>query len=166
MLSVFIDIEAELKEIEKEAGILRKKLEFYQKEADPDIRDSHLRAMATCMHGIYTGMENVFKILFNKFEGELPSGEDWHKKLLKRTRVEVPGIRPEIIRNDDLFAKLDELRSFRHIFRNKYQSLIIPERVVSLSDLAVQTVPEFRKAISDFQKTIEKSVKKVKRRKS
>lgn len=93
MLSIFLDIKAEITSLEQEAAILKKKAGLLQKTKDPDIRDSHIRAMAGCAHGIYTGVENILKDIVRYFDGNLPVGEDWHIKLLTRSKTENPGTR-------------------------------------------------------------------------
>lgn len=154
MLTVFLDITNDLDSIKNEALVLKRKKALLQKTKDPDIADSHIRAMSGCVHGIYTGIENVLQELIKYFDKTLPAGEDWHIKLLERSSIANPGIRPAIISKTTKDA-LDELRAFRHIFRGKYHSLLIPQKVVDRAEAAIKIIPLFMEEIDIFKRTDE-----------
>ncbi len=117
---------------------------------DVEIADSHMRAMASFIHDIYTGTEKLLEGLVKYFDGQLPVGEDWHRKLLMRAGSPNEPSRPAII-SSELSAVLDDLRSFRHVFRNRYLTNLIPEKVDSLAD---ETVRAFRMLEADIRRFI------------
>jgi len=129
-----------------------KKIELYRtaEPIDAEIADSHMRAMASFVHDIYTGIEKLLEGLVNYFDGQLPVGEDWHRKLLARAGSSNEPARPAII-STDLSTILDDLRGFRHVFRNRYLSNLIPKRV---DDLANETVRAFRMLDADIRRFI------------
>ena len=48
------------------------------------------------LHSFYTGVENIFKRIALEIDGELPSGDYWHRQLLER--MTEPGMsRPAVI---------------------------------------------------------------------
>ncbi len=152
MLAVFQDVQIELEELREEVERLKIKKKLYRKavDADVEIADSHMRAMASFIHDIYTGMEKLLEGLVKYFDGQLPAGEDWHRKLLARAGFPNENARPAII-SDDTGKILDELRSFRHVFRNRYLSNLIPKRV---DDLAGETISAFEAFQEDIRKFI------------
>ena len=46
--------------------------------------------------------------------------------------LDIPGIRPSVIREPETFKNLDELRGFRHVFRHAYSYGLDDERVFFL----------------------------------
>jgi HepT-like protein len=155
MISVFLDVKNELAEIKKEFDVMKKKAELLKKTKDPDVRDSHIRAIAGCVHGIYTGVEVVLKGLVKYFDGEVPSGEDWHIQLLLRCKNPNEGVRPAIL-SDDTFTLLDDLRGFRHVFRGKYHTNLNPGKVLERMKATVAMVPKLTGDLRAFRSEVEK----------
>jgi len=93
--------------------------------------EAYLKAIAYDLHGFYTGLERIFKSVANTIDDRIPSGENWHKELLKQMTMEIEGIRPALLSNEarDL---LDEFMRFRHRVRNIYSFNLLPERVKNL----------------------------------
>jgi hypothetical protein len=152
LLAVFQDVEIELEELREEVNRLEKKIELYRitEPVDAEIADSHMRAMASFVHDIYTGIEKLLEGIVKYFDGQLPVGEDWHRKLLARAASSNEPARPAII-STDLSIILDDLRGFRHVFRNRYLSNLIPKKV---DDLADETVRAFRMLDADIRRFI------------
>ena len=95
-------------------------------------------ALGYTIHNIYNLLENYFLRVANFFENEVnPDG--WHKDLVRRMALEIEGIRPALIEKDDI-PYFDELRSFRHVFRNIYQSRLDEEKLKLVSS----KLPEVR----------------------
>ncbi len=153
MLAIFQDVQIELEELGEEVRRLDTKRKLYREALNKDIEiaDSHMRAMASFIHDIYTGIEKLLESLVRYFDQQLPLGDDWHRKLLSRANFPNDPVRPAII-SDPVHSILDELRSFRHVFRNRYLSNLIPQRV---DDLAGQTLKVFEMLRDDMQRFIE-----------
>jgi hypothetical protein len=75
-------------------------------------------AIGYLLHNFYNGCENIFKIVSRFFENDF-GPDTWHKDLLKRMKLEIPGYRPKVI-DEELYYLLDDFRSFRHKFRHTY----------------------------------------------
>lgn len=77
-----------------------------------------LSALAAFLHTLYGGIENCFRRIALELEGELPSGEAWHRQLLQLMTCSTDH-RPQVI-SDELHGRLLEYLRFRHLFRNLY----------------------------------------------
>ena len=64
-------------------------------------------------------------------------------------KIEVKGVRPRLL-SADLSARLDELRSFRHVFRNIYQGPLDAERLILLQKRIEPILRDFRSAHDEF----------------
>lgn len=87
-------------------------------KAEEEERIFYNRAAGSILHDFYTGVEKVFCDIANKTGKGLPSGEDWHIRLLK-SMAESKGKRPAVI-SLDMMERLKEYLGFRHLFRNIY----------------------------------------------
>ena len=59
------------------------------------------------------------EIVAAAFENQIDSPSGYHLELLKRMRMPIADVRPQVI-SDDSFRLLDSLRAFRHVFRHAY----------------------------------------------
>ena len=143
-------IRGESEDLDRLVGRVVKGWQLVQKGGDPD--GMYLDSVALNLHGFYSGLESLFRLVARNIDGSLPDGGDWHKVLLEQVTREKADTRPAVI--DVVHVpKLDELRCFRHLVRNVYTFNLIPERienlVVGLSDLWRQLSPELL-AFADF----------------
>jgi hypothetical protein len=95
-----------------------------QREITPEIVES----TGYWLHNLYCAYEDLFKIVAGFWENNVSSDSMWHKRLLKRMRINIEGVRPALI-SEDSFNHLNELRSFRHVFRHAYSYGLDDERV-------------------------------------
>ncbi len=101
-----------------------------QHPADQDI---YVASAALNLQNVYTGIERIFQLIAERIEQSVPAGERWHTALLTQMSLELPGLRPAVVRTttrDDL----DDYRSFRHRIRHVYTYHIDPEKVAALVD--------------------------------
>jgi hypothetical protein len=154
MLAVFLDVQNEVREIDREFEVLQKKIERFESARDIEEKDSHLRAAAGCIHGVYGGMEKILRNLVRHFDGVLPSGDDWHIQLLRRAKYPNEGVRPAII-SEQTFVSLNIIRAFRHIFRGAYHTNLIPELVMERVRETLRAYPGFISDIKSFQVRME-----------
>lgn len=93
-------------------------------------------ALGFTIHGIYGLLENYFLRISKFFENNLPK-ESWHKALVDRMGLDIPGLRPALL----LEAKDKELvmvlLKFRHKFRNLYGEDLNPQ-LITLVQLQAQ----------------------------
>ncbi len=98
-------------------------------------------AVAYLVHNLYTAFQGYFLRIAKHFENSLKDSA-WHRELIDRMKIAIPGIRPAVI-TPDLVEPLDELRRFRHLFRNMYKSRLREDRVTEVSEIAATIVKEF-----------------------
>lgn len=131
--------------------------ESYQSQfADPsqrDLRDAVLLAEVLC--NTYTCVETILFRISRLFENHLDS-QQWHKELLQKMRVEVPGVRQAVL-SRETYRLLDELRRFRHFKRYYYDFDYDWRRLDYLRSVYDQVVPLIRadlQAYVDFLMTL------------
>jgi len=72
-----------------------------------------LAAIATFLHNVYNGIENVLKHVFKSKHIELPTSDMWHKELLELS------VSNDIL-SEELSDNLYEYLAFRHFFVHGY----------------------------------------------
>jgi hypothetical protein len=115
------EIEAELADLER----LRTEHAGAPKAAEDGYM---LRARASILHDLYSGMERVFLRIAGELNGGVPSSEHWHRELLRDMTLDLETIRPAVI-SSKLHADLQPFLGFRHLFRNVYGYVIDAERL-------------------------------------
>jgi hypothetical protein len=85
-------------------------------------------ALGYTMHAFYNTLENYFLRIGKFFENSL-SRDAWHRELLDRMSLEIPGFRPALLDNKECKEALEELRGFRHVFRHHYGRKLKSEKV-------------------------------------
>lgn len=83
---------------------------------------------AYLMHNIYNALENSFEQISRSFENHVKDPVQWHKELLGKMFLEIPGIRPAVLTRD-LHGIVNELRGFRHVFRHSYDFDLDPVKL-------------------------------------
>ena len=115
--------------------------------------------MAAFLHTLYGGIENCFRRIELEIEGELPSGEAWHRQLLRRMTCSTD-LRPRVI-SDKLHGRLLEYLRFRHLFRNLYLMKLDWEEmkhlVVEVGHLVEALKSELAAFISQMDQRTEKT---------
>jgi hypothetical protein len=112
-------------------------------------------AVGYMLHNFYNGCENIFRSIARFFENDLgPS--TWHKDLLKRMKMEIPGYRPKVI-DDELYLILDDFRAFRHKFRHSYafeldweRERIVAKKLLPASDMLKKQINHFIDQIDEI----------------
>ena len=77
-------------------------------------------ALAFTIHTIYGVIENYFLRISKFFENSLPQ-DSWHKTLVERMALEIPGVRPALITDKTLKKRI--LEQFPAIHRAYTQNL-------------------------------------------
>lgn len=116
---------------------------------DPTV---YIDSVAFNLHGFYSGVERLLELIARGLDGGVPSGDNWHRELIRQLVGPVPGVRPAVI-GPETAAALNELRRFRHVARNVYAMNLIPERVgrlVAILDLAWPRLRQELLAAADF----------------
>jgi hypothetical protein len=103
-------------------------------------QDLFLDSVALNLHDFYSGLERIFAHVASGVDQSVPSGQDWHRELLRQMAVEIPGLRPRVISAETVSA-VDEYLRFRHVVRHIYAFELDPERVERLAN---HLQPSFR----------------------
>ncbi|MDA3951946.1 MAG: hypothetical protein PF508_22245 [Spirochaeta sp.] len=105
-------------------------------------------ALGYTLHNLYNLMENSFFRIAKHFENDIGS-EGWHKELLHRMTLSIEGIRPRVL-DAGTAEQIDELRAFRHVFRNMYRKNLDSEKLLLLQKRLPGIVGSWKTAISNF----------------
>ena len=111
-------------ELEAESAIFDEIFEKYRlvnekiKKIEPDELD--WAGVAYTIHNLYNLMENYFLRIAKFFENDIDASS-WHKDLIFRMTLDIEHVRPSFISKESA-PLFNELRAFRHVFRNIYQS--------------------------------------------
>lgn len=114
---------------------------------------AYVIASAYSLSSIYSCYEDIFKHVAKTFENRIENLASWHSELLGRMMISVPDIRPAVL-TEPSFSVLDEMRSFRHVFRNSYVFVIDAERVSALSVKWFKLRGTIQKEIEGFLRKI------------
>ena len=88
-------------------------------ELAPDAGYAQCAGIAYALHNLYCALENSFEQISRSFENHVVDREQWHRELMLKMFLEIPGVRPSVFPGH-LRLLLNELRSFRHVFRHSY----------------------------------------------
>ncbi len=61
-------------------------------------------AVGYFLHSFYNGCENIFRLIARFFENDIGSGS-WHRDLLKRMKLEIPGYRIAVRLSDSQLSQ-------------------------------------------------------------
>ncbi len=103
------------------------------------------------LYNLYNAFEAYFLRIAKFFENNLDAVH-WHKDLVERMRLEIPGLRAALF-TEEFSGKMDELRRFRHAFRNLYQSELEPERLLvvnKVADILTESFPSYHSCYLQF----------------
>ncbi len=80
------------------------------------------------LHVLYGLFENMFARIAENFGNHIKDKSSWHSELLWRMTLDLMPIRPAAI-SQTTYQCLNELRGFRHLFRNAYLLRFDPIRL-------------------------------------
>ncbi|MCK6529573.1 hypothetical protein L6R50_19130 [Myxococcota bacterium] len=127
------------------------------REAGTD--EAPLVYVAYKLHQWYTGLESLLQRIERTFGAE-PSGGDWHDELLQGAFLEIPRVRPAVLRPDSRRA-LGELRRFRHFFRHAYAVSLDAGRIERLAADLAGVRGGVDQALADFETFLEEAASRL-----
>jgi len=110
-------------------------------------------ALGYTIHNVYGVMENYCLRVAKFFENGL-EGTSWHKELMHRMTIAIGTLRPALF-DQTTYLLVDELRSFRHLFRNLYARPLDPERTRLVQGKVAPAVQGFLGAHRQFTRQLE-----------
>ncbi|MCM8783185.1 MAG: hypothetical protein NC818_00175 [Candidatus Omnitrophica bacterium] len=102
-----------------------------------------LAALATFLHNIYNGIENILKQTLKTKGIDISKSETWHKELLNIS------VKSKII-TQALADKLFEYLTFRHFFIHSYSLMLEEEKLADLTSNMSSVWLEFMQEIEQF----------------
>jgi hypothetical protein len=108
-----------------------------------------LALAAVALHGWYTGLETLLERIARQLDGEVPEGPRWHRELLGQLAVDVPSVRPAVLRRDDV-ASLAELLAFRHFLRRAYGVVLDGPQLAARLATLTRVAPAIDVALDDL----------------
>ena len=140
---------AELRDQAAAISSLREPHRRAQSRIDAGARDElDWAALGYTIHNIYNAIEAYCLLIAKFFENELDAGT-WHRDLLRRMSLDIAGVRPRLLERE-LAERLDDLRAFRHVFRNVYGKSLDPERVRLVQSRVEPVLDDFLSAHEAF----------------
>jgi hypothetical protein len=87
-----------------------------------------LMVLGGYLHSLYNAIEAYFLRIAKFFENNVDQ-HTWHRDLLDRMTLEIPEVRPALLFEAGLIERIDELRRFRHLFRNLYKTRLRADKL-------------------------------------
>ena len=106
------------------------------------------RALASYVDDFYSGIERICERVAVTLDGDLPTGEQWHRMLLYQMGQSRDD-RPPLF-SQNLLSDTDEYRRFRHRLRHIYGYELEAARVVILAQKAISLSEDIREAVMAF----------------
>ena len=110
-------------------------------------------ALGYTIHNVYGVIENYCLRVAKFFENGL-EGTSWHKELMHRMTIAIDTLRPALF-DQKTYLLVDELRSFRHLFRNLYARPLDPERTRLVQGKVAPAVQAFCNAHRQFSRRLD-----------
>lgn len=139
MVDLKKQIEAEKENVERALEYLKEAMGRKEKQV------VELAAIATFLHNIYNGVENILKQVLKANGIDIPKSATWHKDLLEHS-VSL-GLIPEKL-SDELYEYL----TFRHFFIHAYGFMLKEEHLEPLANKIPNIWISFMFAIEKFCK--------------
>lgn len=108
---------------------------------------TELAAIATFLHNIYNGTENILKRVLISKGLDIRKTLTWHRDLLKTAHENG-------VINDDLYGTLSEYLAFRHFFVHAYSFNLNWEALRPLVDNLQDTQKMFRASLISYLKPV------------
>ena len=140
MVDITRQVAAEKENVEKALSNLRDAMGRREKSV------VELAAIATFLHNIYNGIENILKQVLKAKGTEIPKSDTWHKDLLNLS-VSL-GIIPEKL-SDDLYEYL----TFRHFFVHAYGFMLEEAHLENLANNITNVWLQFLSVINKYCQT-------------
>lgn len=116
-------------------------------------------ALGYTIHNVFSLIENYVTRIAKTFENQIDP-VSWHRDLIERMQIEIDGVRPALW-GRELAARVDELRRFRHVFRNMYANDLDPRRVAAVQEGLSETISWFLHAHDRFIDSLDLMIAEV-----
>lgn len=110
-------------------------------------------ALGYTIHTLYGVVENYFLRVSKFFENGLPS-DRWHRALVEKMALDIPGIRPALFTRITQSHDAAELLKFRHRMRNLYGEDLDPVKTSDIQAIAQRFFGGFTALHRDFREKL------------
>jgi hypothetical protein len=118
---------------------------------------SELIVLGVNLHAYYTAFETLLERVARLLDEEGPSCPACHRDLLLQMKIELPGLRPAVVA-PELLRELEELRRFRHFFRNAYVLELDPDKTREHGLRVLRVHPQLAAGIGALLSHVERMV--------
>ena len=128
---------------------------MYSKIAELEpLNEDKLIHIAYKLHNLYSAYEDMFKEISLTFENSIERNSGFHKNLLIRMKIPIPGIRPNVL-SEESYLVLGELMGFRHLFRHAYNYNLTPDKMEILRKKILEKKTSIDSDINIFKQFLE-----------
>jgi hypothetical protein len=131
----------ELSQLERSVSAAQRHWQAASTAAD---EEAYLNSVALNLHAHYSGLERLFELVAEEFDGGALGGANWHAELLRQMTLDMDDVRPPVLRRDTAEG-LEDLRKFRHLIRNIYATNIDPDRLAPI----IERLPALWRRVQD-----------------
>lgn len=123
--------------------------------------DEATRALvAVELHRYYTALESAFERIARTVDGHMPSGEGWHRDLLRQMSLPLHGARDAVV-SAEVSGDLSHLLSFRHFFRHAYAVEFDASRLDEHRERVARVHPHVKAGLEGFCAHIEATLRSL-----
>ena len=152
-MSIADDLRTLIGEIDSHLAVLKKISDFYDehsaKAGGQEQSVENAIILSDIFVNFYTCIETVFFRISQYFENSL-DGTKWHKDVLKKMTLSIPGIRERVI-SDDTYRDLEEILRFRHFKRYYFDFNYDWDRLELVRKKFLSTRLSVRKELTAFR---------------
>ena len=112
-----------------------------------------MTTIATVVHNIYHGLEEVMKVVCENVDGHVPEGASSHQNILDQVAASQGNIREALV-SQDMYDDLYDLKGFRHVFNHGYAINLKEPRVIESLERLDKVLPLFVDAIHALDKDL------------
>jgi hypothetical protein len=142
-------------EIRELDNVVERVLRGWPKAQNPSPeQEFFLDSVALNLHGFYAGVERLFELIARRIDQNVPSGEAWHRDLLRQMSQDIPDVRPAVISQESAIA-LDKFRRFRHLVQNIYVMNLQAAKMAELTTALPVLWPKLKEELLAFADFIE-----------
>ena len=146
-LALLAELDGDVAELERQARHNRRAWERIEQGADDPI---DWGSLGFTIHSIYGVLENYFSRVSKFFENGLPS-DSWHKVLVEKMCLDIPGLRPPLLLSQEDKKSVIELLKFRHRIRNLYGEDLDPIKTAAVQGIATAFLGRFPELHGKFR---------------
>lgn len=147
ILSLKAELSKTLKQLEKTHSYYTDFRKDFPREQRSG-KNYDLVILADIITDYYTCLETAFVRISKFFENSLEK-DRWHKHLLEKMTLEIPGIRKAVLQ-EETYSLLDEFLRFRHFRRYYYDYNYDIDRMHFLEKKFNQSMPLVKQDLLDF----------------